>query len=202
MTFVRNDSDGSSTLNSENLYEIYEQFVEKKIEIWRSKSQLAQEIVDKSFTEYRNFNMMELKKQMSNTKVLTIFLIKKLKIMRQKIPKGLTSNEIYRMGIVQIDNINEFNFVHTTFSEFFVAQFLIENICNTEYVDPTETELILQIFFDLVEIYGKSQSVVIDFIDYYLDTKTASESKIFGPTISDILRTKFQIFSARSYQFE
>jgi len=133
----------SSTLNSENSYEIYEQFVEKKIEIWRSKSQLAQEIVDKSFTEYRNFNMMELKKQMRQK-------------MRQKIPKGLTSDEIYRMGIVQIDNINEFNFVHTTFSEFFVAQFLIENICNTEYVDPTETEMILQIFFDLVEIYGKS----------------------------------------------
>ncbi|KAL7012258.1 hypothetical protein ACKWTF_014721 [Chironomus riparius] len=165
----------SQIYNSENLYEIYENFIKKKIEIWRKKSEFAAEFLGKSIIEHHNFDMIKmyqmfaLKKELKSISPLTQIVAGKLRIMRQKMPKNLTSEEISRMGILYINGKNEFEFSHKTFAEFFVAQFFIENILNADNVDAEDVVVILHSFEYFTEFYGLDQVMVTNFMFSYLE---------------------------------
>jgi len=116
---------------SENLYEIYRKFVEKKVEIWKNKSEFGKKFLDNSITKYRQFDMMKLyqsyalKMQLQEYSFAYLNALK-LKVMRKKVPKELTSDEISRMGILYINGPGNIKFVHRTFVEFFIVQNFIE----------------------------------------------------------------------------
>ncbi|XP_070505237.1 uncharacterized protein [Chironomus tepperi] len=117
---------------SENLYQIYLKFVKKKIDIWQQKSEFGSKFVNRSLTDHRTFDMMKLYqsyalKTESSQPIIAVNALK-LRIMRQKIPAELTSDEISRMGILYINDKNNVKFAHRTFAEFFIAQYLIESI--------------------------------------------------------------------------
>lgn len=176
---------------SAHTYGIFEIFIEKKINIWLNKTKLnsklllggSLKIIFQKYAllnEFRIFSTLGLK-------------IRKLKIMQQQIPKGLPLEEISRTGILIITEKFKFEFLHATFSEFFVAQYFIENIFNlNENVSIEEAELRLELFHHLTQHYGNLQLNIIDFMKSYINND--NEVKGFSPIISNLLRTKFKYF--------
>ncbi|CAH1734728.1 unnamed protein product [Chironomus riparius] len=191
-------SDNADIFESENLYEIYRKFVKKKIEIWRKKSEFAYKFLGDSVTEYRKFDMLEmyqmfaLKSELRSISPFTHLTAGKLKIMRQKVPKELTSVEISRMGILYINGQNEFKFSHKTFAEFFVAQFFIENIYNAEVVDGEDALVLFHNFEYVTEYYGLDQLMTTNFMISYLQTQDGVASDGFEPKIVEIFKKKFK----------
>ncbi|XP_070505027.1 uncharacterized protein [Chironomus tepperi] len=187
--------------NSENLYEIYEIFIKKKIEIWRKKSEFAVEFLGQSLTDYRNFDMIEMyqmyafKRELKAISPLTQIVMGKLRGMRQKLPKNLTSVEVSRMAILHINGPHRFEFAHKTFAEFFVAQFFIENILNADNVDADDAVVILHSFEHFNEFYGLDQVMVTNFMFSYIEGKDRRKDSVeetgLEPKIRDILRNKF-----------
>jgi len=191
-------SDNVDIFESENLYEIYRKFVKKKIEIWRKKSKFTIKFLSDSVTEYRKFDMLEmyqmfaLKSELRSISPFTHLTSGKLKIMRQKVPKELTSVEISRMGILYINGQNEFKFSHKTFAEFFVAQFFIENIYNADVVDGEDALVLLHNFEYVTEYYGLDQLMTTNFMISYLQTQSGLDVDGFEPKIAEIFKKKFK----------
>ncbi|XP_070493647.1 uncharacterized protein [Chironomus tepperi] len=177
---------------TENLYEIYQRFVKKKIKIWQKKSEFGSKFVNNSITDYSSFNMMKLYQSFAIKMELfqedSILVILKLKIMRQEIPMELTNDEISRMGILYINGIENAKFAHKTFAEFFVAQYLIENvyIANDE---PSIGEAELRI---LTFMFSTRSNEIRNFVNSYIQLKTSENAKPFEKQISKLLSTKLQ----------
>jgi len=154
---------------NQNLFEIYQKLVKKKIRIWKRKDKFAETFLDTSVTDYRNFNMMKLYQMYAIKSLIqkdALLISLKLKIMRQTIPRELTSDEISRMGILYINGPKTFQFAHRTFIEYFVAQYLIDNIYNAED-EPLEEEADKRI---LVFENFLQNEYIRKFIHYYLQT--------------------------------
>ncbi|KAL7012861.1 hypothetical protein ACKWTF_015081 [Chironomus riparius] len=168
--YVDNDQ-----VESDNFYEIYQQFVEKKVGVWLDSSPFVKNIVNKLLS--RSFNIIEIYQKYSLPNELyealhlqIIFELKKLKVMSRQIPSGLPKTEISRMGILYINDDTKFEFAHKTLEEFFTAQYFIENIYNADYdVSPEEAYYRLEIFFYIAQNYGYNQVMVTDFMISYLD---------------------------------
>lgn len=176
---------------SENLYDIYLKFVENKVEFWRQKSAFSQRFLGDSITKYRNFDFMALyqsyaiKSELQSDRY-AYFMSPKLKVMRQEVPELLTSDEISRMGILFINGPRHFQFVHRTFAEFFVAQFIIENIYNAND-QPSDDEIELRL-----RVFHSSHFGIKTFVNSFLETKIGNISKPFNKHILKVLKTKFQ----------
>jgi len=112
----------------------------------------------------------------------------KLKVMRQKIPKELTSDEISRMGILYINGPKAFKFAHRTFVEFFIAQYFIENIYNADD-EPSNEEAEFRFF---TFKYAIEDIQIKNFIESFLISKNSEKSKPFDSQISNALTTKYQ----------
>jgi len=186
---------------SVHIYCIFEAFVEKKIKIWLQKSENSCNVVNKLLlsgslkTILQKFALLNEFHLFSTT---TLGLkLRKLQIMQKEIPQDFPIEEISKMGILFINGKNSFQFSHLTLSEFFVAQFFIENIFNIDGpVDSDEAELRLELFFHLTKIYGYDQRIITDFMTSYLQMRP-QVPKQFNPTISKLLRTKFKNFFIR-----
>lgn len=184
---------------SENiyLYEIYQKFVDKKIQIWEENSEFAKKFLKSLLNKNSGFSMkkiyqkyamkIEFQSMFNNDNYLSFL---KLKIMRLKSPTELTSDEISRMGILYINEPKQLKFAHKTFIDFFIAQYFIENIYNA-YDEPSyeEADLRLQIYYKL---FSNDGSFVSTFVKSFLKTKKANENENFDPMISKLLTTKFR----------
>jgi len=190
---------------SENLWEIYEKFIERKIDIWEEKSDFAREFLKKIFTlTNRKFEMMKLYQNFAIQSEMKYFLIcnpphcdflfRKLKVISQTVPKELTGDEISRMGILYINGLKNFKFAHKTFTEFFIAQFFIENIYNVDDIDSDDAVHVIQFFIDVVKRYGSDQKIIIKFIKSFLETKNVKNNEKFNSKISEVFREKFRFF--------
>ncbi|XP_070506418.1 uncharacterized protein [Chironomus tepperi] len=164
-----------SAINSNNIYEIYDKFTKEKIEIWNENSEFARKFLkdlatDRKFSIPKFYHKSALISESSIFDSYTQDTIKELNIMNLENPTELTTEEIARMGIMSIEN-GRIYFVHKTFAEFFIAQYIIDNIYNGEDMSSEEAELRLEFFFIIV---FDDQSVILDFINSYLqivDTK-------------------------------
>ncbi|XP_070507649.1 uncharacterized protein [Chironomus tepperi] len=177
---------------SENLYQIYLKFVKKKIDNWKKKSDFALKFYDDSFTDHRTFDMMKLYQSYALKTEASYRGIKanalKLRIMRQKIPAELTSDEISRMGILYINDGKNVEFAHRTFAEFFIAQYLIESIYIADD-EPSEVEAELRI--DMFRYFAQ-QLGIQNFLNSYIQLKTPENVKPFEKQIAKLLTTKYQ----------
>jgi len=183
------------------IYGIFESFIEAKIQIWLQKSRNSIGYASKFmiigslktfFQKYALLN--ELRIFSSTTLVLKM---RKLKIMQKDFSNDFPIEEISAMGILYINGKNEFEFTHKTLSEFFVAQYFIENVFNVDYVDRDEAELRLELFFHLTHTYGNLQQIIIDFMSSFLQMRNTNVNRNFNSTISSLLRTKFRNFFFR-----
>ncbi|CAG9800003.1 unnamed protein product [Chironomus riparius] len=178
-------------LGTETLYEIYDKFLKMKIDlVIESKfnetscsvkaedlkkfyQKIALKIISKSFT----FNLNS----------------KKLNIMQQDVPNPITNSEKHEILNIKSlgNNSNKFTFVNKLSTEFFIAQYLIENIYELDESDDSSIEelgLRLRVFRRSLE-YSK----VIEFIESYLNSQNQEvEVQKFNSRISKLLRTKFK----------
>jgi len=193
--------ESDNLFESANIFGISEAFLEKKIEIWLEKGKNTFSIAMKllfsgslktilqKFALLNEFNLF-------SSRTLSLKM-RKLQIMQKEIPEDIPIEEISRMGILFINGKNNFQFSHKTLSEFFVAQYFIENIFNIKgSVDIDEAELRLELFFHLTHQYGYVQQIITDFMTSYLQLRPHVHKK-FNPTISKLLRTKFKNFFIR-----
>ncbi|KAL7030639.1 hypothetical protein ACKWTF_006735 [Chironomus riparius] len=184
---ILNDAD---IYESENLYEIYRKFAEKKFEIWM-ENEFAKSFLKTILVS--DFNMMKLyqsyaiKNEFLRNDKSKIYLFR-LTLMNQKIPENLTNDEISRMGILHINDKRNFKFTHKTFSEFFIVQYLIDNIYNA-HDEPSddEAELRIWLFFESI-----TRPDIKRFINAFYKTKNANESNRFDLQIGKVLKTKFK----------
>ncbi|KAL7048603.1 hypothetical protein ACKWTF_003418 [Chironomus riparius] len=173
---------------SENLYEIYEKFVDKKILIWLQTSKFATEIIKTIVAT--GFNMKEYFQRdalRSDYYKVGSFLTLKLKIRHQNAPKELTIDEISRMGILYPDENDNYGLGHRTFCDFFIAQYLIEKVYNADD-GPTEQEAELRI--ELFQKYSTWRGVKKFMSSYVLKEKY--KTKKFDPVILKLFRKKFK----------
>ncbi|KAL7014308.1 hypothetical protein ACKWTF_015859 [Chironomus riparius] len=187
----------------ENIYRIYEKFAEKKIEIWQDKGSYASILQKSEISGGKTLNIKEILQKYAIESLTFIGIKKKVKglsIFRQKIPKKLTLAEISRMGILYFNDENNYEFVHRTFAEFFIAQYLVENVYEAIDVSVEEAELRIYLFFE--EIIISKKIMTTKFLDSFLQTNAANESQYFSKTIVDVLTSKFKnvFFASLSYK--
>ncbi|CAG9807110.1 unnamed protein product [Chironomus riparius] len=181
---------------TENLYELYRKFVDKKVQIWHENNEYAKDLLDTVITSgfsiknlHQRYAMRHELQSCDYSYKFAYFNALKLKIMRQKVPKGLTNDEVSRMGILFINGPKTFKFAHRTFAEFFVAQYFIENIYFADD-EPTdeEAERRIRLFF---HTFHYPFYRVRTFIMSFLETQAANETQEFDSKISKVLRMKF-----------
>ncbi|XP_070503068.1 uncharacterized protein [Chironomus tepperi] len=182
---------------TENLYELYRKFVEKKVQIWQENSAFAQQFLNTLVTSgfsiknlHQRYAMRHELQSGDYSYKFAYFNALKLKVMRQKVPKGLTNDEVSRMGILFINGPKTFKFAHRTFAEFFVAQYFVENIYFAED-EPTdeEAERRIRLFF---QTFNYPFYRIRIFIRSFQETQAANETQPFDAQISKVLRTKYQ----------
>jgi hypothetical protein len=186
--------DQQELLESENLFEIYQSFVDKKVKIWQEKSEYAQNLSNFVLAGRGKFDIIEIYQRFSIQLEIDFINVKKLEVMQTKIPKVLPFEEISRMGILYVNNETEFAFSHKTFAEFFIAKYFIDNIYNADGdLKVEEAILRLEVLFYAYKRYA-GMEVVAEFIKHYIKAQPASEVKNFHPVITKLLKTKFKSF--------
>jgi len=193
--------ENKNLFESANIFGIFEAFVENKIEIWLKKSENSFSIAKKllfSGSLKIILQKFALLNELNIFSFTTLALkLRKLQIMQKEIPKDFPIEEISKMGILFINGKNNFQFSHKTISEFFVAQYFIENIFNIDgAVDRDEAELRLELFYELTQSYNEAPQITTDFMTSFLQMRPQVPKK-FNPTISKLLRTKFKNFFIR-----
>jgi len=179
-------------LKADNLYKIYEEFVSKKVEIWQEKSIFAKSFINNLISKGSAFNLIKfLQKHALKSELSQNFYqcMNKLEVFQQKVPKDLPRDEISRMGILYTSREDDFRFAHKTFAEFFVAQYLVENIYKAGNVERREAELRIELFQYISENFLSGYNAITNFIKSFLETQDEYDDKSFSPMISDVLRT-------------
>jgi len=186
------------TSESLNFYEMFQKLIEKKIEIWQNNTEFSSRFLTFFLIKYRVFDLMKvfqmyaLKNELRSIDSYSHLIGKKLEIMIQKIPKELTYEQISRTGILFIDSADQFEFTHKTFSDFFIAQFFIDNIYDENILKSKDLNLIIELFFTVTKEYGRNQFMITNFISHFLQTKAANESFSFNQDVVDLLKTNFK----------
>lgn len=107
-----------------NLYLMYERFIEKKFSLWMHKGRLSItdqiEIHRSSKSVMRCHLRLALEKTFNDNQVKTLVE-----------ESNLTTEQITRVGLVSHDG-SELQFIHQTFAEFFVADFLFRKVLCTD----------------------------------------------------------------------
>jgi len=183
--------------NSANLYQVYELFVIKKNRIWSNKGELAKHAGTDIFLTmsinivqiYQKFALLQEKLNFASSSL--ILKLSNLQILKKKIPENFPFEEISRLGILSIENEVKFEFSHRTFAEFFIAQYIIDNIYSLDDdISSYEAELRLQLFYKII---SSDSRFIINLIHSYVRSRPAGESN-FNEVISEVLRTKFKDF--------
>ncbi|XP_070504766.1 uncharacterized protein [Chironomus tepperi] len=186
--------DQPKLLESENLYEIYQSFVSKKVKIWQDRSKFAQNLSRSVLSGQAKFDIINIYQKFSIQHEIDFINVKKLDIMQTKIPNILPFEEISRMGILYVNNETEFAFAHKTFAEFFIAKYFIDNIYDAvEDIKIDEGILRLEVLFYSFKKDG-GMEVVAEFIKHYIHSQPKNETKNFHPVITKLLKTKFKSF--------
>jgi len=179
--------DDQNLIDTENFYKIYEKFVSKKVKIWQEKSEFAQNLTNILLSGGSGFDIMKIYQKYALINIFSKYIdVKKLQIMKVKIPKGLPLEEISRMGILYINTEYEFEFAHRTFVEFFVAQYFIQNFYLLENERKFDENVI--ILFNKL----KFQPIICKFISNFIDSQAQDEIGSFSSEISTLLRHKYE----------
>ncbi|CAH1734520.1 unnamed protein product [Chironomus riparius] len=120
------------------------------------------------------------------------FKIEELGIMKKwkKEKKNWTSDMIQRYGFVivdlnAVDLRNSIDFVHRTYAEFFIAQFLMDFVFDdNEEVSEVEVKRKFSIL-DLIMIENAAFKVIFDFMLKYFEVYP--ENKLFDDTVHDMI---------------
>jgi len=174
LIMVADIGDNQNALESANLYVIYETFIQKKIDIWKKKTKssdsFSTKIISGKVNLMKVFQYFALHNEVSDFSTFSLLAMQELEIFKQNyIDEVRSDSEIARIGILHDDDYGGLKLSHKSFIEFLVAQFLIENIYNSDSCgNSKEAKLRIELFFYFSRIYGHSQWLITDFMMDYL----------------------------------
>lgn len=186
-----------------NLYSIYDQLIEMKIDVLSDKGKIAAKDRDNrkaKFTVWQVHQVYALKLMYPNGSFTDHFTrmegninqLQLIKTWETKEKNEWTPQAILRFGLLTVENKggkHEFpNFVHRTFAEYFVTQFLIHNIFDLDDDDEKLSKEEMLRFKFLVANRRESQ-----FIESYLENRDARHfcDKIYNLTVTDEMKAFF-----------
>jgi len=172
-------SNDKEIFETENVYEIYEKFIDTKIMEW-TKSEFGKKFLE--FNLKRFYQQCALK-ILPESFTLSLNSIN-LKIMKFKASENLTKDEISRMEILYVNGPKRIKFVHDSFTAFFFAQYLIENIYNLNVHDNASVQDLdyrLRVFCGSFEY-----PLVTSFIASFLQSKAAKSTEKFHPKLTNL----------------
>lgn len=178
---------------SENLYEIYQKFVEKKIQIWQERNEVSKKISNKLLSSgYSIISVYQKYALLSELKILSIDVFwqtnfPKFQFFTKKVPTELTNEEISRMGILYITGKSKIKFVHLSFADFFIAQFFSDYVFSPGSITSmVELESYVELFCFIAFGPIKTSSVE-DFLYYSLISGDGEETKEIDSRVPSLM---------------
>lgn len=122
------DDDEEVKLVQSNFYSIYESFSMKMINIFATKGLIAQKELGKAILDSTDLTLLHQKIAFQ-----IIFRedkqgIEKVLKLCFKDPRPIVIEQILRVGLIALDDFGNFQFIHQTFAEFFIANFFFKQI--------------------------------------------------------------------------
>ncbi|XP_037037942.1 uncharacterized protein LOC119075580 [Bradysia coprophila] len=204
-----------------NVYSMYEKFIFEKVKKLRDKGDVIQNIRDQAIVDGVNITKVHQKSALdslfsvSSDKYLgRTIRISQLKVLGQDDKMSKNKSSVYGISFVKHDklktNSDKLEFVHPTFAEFFVAQFLIKSCFNVnrEENDEFDSDWDLnefdatQIIFLLFSIISKD--VIFNFIFDYVNQYSANISvKVsIRQTLKSLVNNEQNIFKNNFSDFQ
>jgi ankyrin repeat protein len=174
---------------SRDLLGLYERFLNRKYDICceekfnMSMTNVGTKAVRKQYVEdiIQNHHLLALK---------TLFVEEQLAVLQINSQRTSSEEDLIRTGLVQASHDGKLHFIHRTFAEYYVAEFLVNQLAKWSNTPQKLQVLLLQRIF--VEI---SYQVVRTFIDGLLSKSQPSKDvlKQYGNRISDLRRDRVPI---------
>lgn len=187
--------------NSENLFQIYEKVVKNKLLTWLNQTNGQSKLIESLLVNGISINEIFQKYALrlipnNNIRSFDRYLSLKLEITTNMFPNNIKINQISEMGILYINSKKSYSFAHSTFIEYFIAQYLIQNVFKTkDDVYEQEAELRIQLFYWSIQDSGISV-----FIESYLETVAKDTLLSFNPQILNLFLTKYNNFMINMMQ--
>lgn len=192
------DDRPDKNINKSNIYYIYERFVNKVIQVFNQKRGLDAETLQVDLQ--KDMDIMELNQQLA---IKTVFRFEKdddtdnnnvddannfedfntKKLINLCFDKITMSDEqIVRIGFMYHDSLGQLQFVHRTFAEFFVADFVVKKSVKKKFKSEEQRQAFIKVFvkivsepdFKMISIFLESafdqtgmSSFRFDFTDYH-----------------------------------
>ena len=125
-----------------DLLGLYRKFIERKYDIYyKEKPKTPEGNVAAEEQRERDVKNIELQHQLLALEV--VFTEDRLTLLQSDGDYKLSNEEMARIGIVQINQEGKLQFIHRTFSEYFVAEFLINHLTQKPKLHTQVQELLL-----------------------------------------------------------
>jgi len=178
-------------IESKNYFEIYSEVAFKKVRKWDVKYDHFQFYSDEVFDAQllKTFQKFALKdKTLSMSNQLTQLYTKNLNVMSFNESTLISIEKYSKMGILNIKDKNNFKFVHKTFADFFVAQYIVENMKNSN-----DLTLIIQLLLDILNSKPEDNRLIFKFLESYFKSNDDLEQyeSVFGVMEEKFSRTLF-----------
>ncbi|KAL7027649.1 hypothetical protein ACKWTF_005507 [Chironomus riparius] len=179
--------------NNPNLFYIFGKFIEKKFDSFTNSSAS----IKTALLSSGKFTLTQFHQKYA-LKSIFLFVsfkmkINRLQIMKMKLPKNVGTNDISQIGILYLTNENEFEFAHKSIAEFYFAQYIVDNIYNSNDIDnEAEVSLRLELFFAYLLSRNQRAEYITIFLEQFLLQPNDDSQYNFNYKISYLIRTKFK----------
>lgn len=169
-----------SSANSTNYYQIYYDFMTFKNH-------------DKMKKIHQHF---ALRSSFLGLELFSFPILRNLQIIKglPDLKRELSYDEISLQRILKVKTDNDFEFEHRTYAEFFVSQYLIENIYKVDPFsnkDNDEIKLRLTLFFNMLNKF-EDYETIFKFIENFIETDTKNSDFKFDNVIKSVLEQEFK----------
>jgi ankyrin repeat protein len=183
-TFCQSDEAVPELQFKLDLFGLYKRFIRRKYDIYQEeKSKAKVSNVTEIRRRDRELEFMRNDHQLLALKVL--FTEEELALLQIHRECTFEDEDLNLIGIVQVSYEGKPHFIHRTFAEYYVADFLVHQLTNSSNTPQQVQDLILQKIF--LEKYYR---VIRVFMDGFLSTPTKEILKQYGNWIYD-LRTDY-----------
>jgi len=121
-------------------FTIYDKFIARLLKIWAQKGEIAEE--SQTRLSMNHANILEIHQRLA----LYYFFKHEKEVLESFLESSqITFDEISLGGIITINNLDNFHFLHETFAEYFVAGFLIRELKTSKEIKEETVEIILKV---------------------------------------------------------
>jgi len=181
-TFCRSVELTSLLPDTLDLLELYRRFIERKYDIYQEeKIQVRVSNVAATGQRERDFKCLREDYQLLALKVL--FDKKTVALFRTNEECTFSAKELSRIGIAQVNNDGQTNFIHRTFAEYFVADCLVNQLTKGSLTSQQEQDFLFRKIF-LEEDYETIRA----FIDGFISSSAILKGvlKQYGERVHDL----------------